>query len=61
VLFVMMERKLARFFAARRGWWFAARGLAWHLFYYLYSVAAFGVGMVTYPVSGKRRTAAKSV
>lgn len=55
-LFVVMERKLARFFAARRGWWFAARGLAWHLFYYLYSVAAFAAGMVTYPIWGKRMT-----
>ena len=53
-LFVVMERKLARFFAERRGWWFAARGLAWHLFYYLYSVAAFGVGTITYPVWGRR-------
>jgi len=57
-LFVVMERKLARFFRARRGVWFAARGLAWHLFYYLYSVAAFGVGMVTYPIWGKKRTGA---
>ena len=55
-LFVMMERKLARFFAARRGVWFAARGLAWHLLYYLYSVAAFGAGMITYPIWGRRLT-----
>lgn len=42
--FVAWNRDFYRFFAARRGWWFAARVVPLHVLYYLYSIAAFGIG-----------------
>jgi len=38
--------RLYRFFAARRGWWFALRAIPLHWFYYLYSGIAFALGVL---------------
>ena len=52
---VVIDWQLATFFAKRRGVWFAARALAWHWMYYLYSTAAFVVAAALYPVAGRRQ------
>jgi glycosyltransferase involved in cell wall biosynthesis len=41
----ILNRGLYAFFARRRGWRFLLVAVPMHLFYYLYSVAAFGIGL----------------
>ena len=55
VALVTIDWRLAAFFAARGGAWFAARAIAWHWFYYVYSTLTFVAGVVTYPIVGRRR------
>jgi hypothetical protein len=43
---VVLDRAVLRFFAARKGWWFAARAMAWQLLYHLYSGASLAVAVV---------------
>ncbi len=47
---ILLNLPLYRFFAARRGWWFAARALPLHLFYFLYSGLAMIAGAALYAV-----------
>jgi GT2 family glycosyltransferase len=46
---------LYRFFARKRGWWFALRAIPWHWFYYLYSGLAFIVGTICHLITQWRR------
>ena len=45
---------LVRFFADRRGHWFALRALLYHQFYYLYSAASFAWGTLEHRLSSRR-------
>jgi GT2 family glycosyltransferase len=47
---------LVRFFARRRGAWFAARAFAWHQFYYLYASAMFACAWFESILSRRRRS-----
>jgi glycosyltransferase involved in cell wall biosynthesis len=41
MLLVIVNRDVYAFFTRKRGWWFAARAIPMHWFYYFYSGAAF--------------------
>jgi len=53
-LLVGIDHSLWRFFRAHGGFVFATTGLVWHWVYYAYSTVAFGVGVLLYPLIGKR-------
>ena len=42
-LLLLLNRRLIVFFHGKGGWWFAARAMAWHFLYFLYSGLAFAV------------------
>jgi hypothetical protein len=45
LLLLSLNSRLVLFFHSKGGWWFAARALAWHYLYFLYSGLAFAIGM----------------
>ncbi len=45
---VIMDWGLYGLFFRKRGMWFAIRGILWHSFFYLYSGAAFGFGVIRF-------------
>ena len=46
LLLLVLNLRLYRFFASRRGLWFVLRAIPLHWFYYLYSGSAFALGVV---------------
>jgi len=54
VVLVNIDVALWRFFRANGGLFFATAGLLWHWVYYAYSTMAFGVGVLLYPIVGRR-------
>jgi GT2 family glycosyltransferase len=53
--FVAWNREFYRFFAGARGPAFAARVVPLHVLYYLYSIAAFGIGAARHVARTRRR------
>ncbi len=52
-LLILLNRKLYLFFAQKRSWPFAIRALPIHWLYYLYSGAAFAIGMALHMWNGR--------
>ena len=52
--FVAWNREFYRFFSDARGVLFAARVVPLHVLYYLYSIAAFGIGVLRHLARGRR-------
>lgn len=46
--FVMLNTRFYRFFADKRGWWFAARAFPYHLLYFVYSAASLALGILAF-------------
>ena len=46
VLLLSLNVRLILFFHRKGGWWFAARAMAWHCLYFLYSGLAFAIVML---------------
>ena len=53
---ILLNLSIYRFFADKRGWWFAARVVPLHLLYFLYSGAALVAGVGLYAVSAEHLT-----
>jgi len=64
VLLLVLNRDVYRFFLRKRGWWFGARAVFAHWFYYLYSGATFFVCIVIHfvqlPFSSARKESIQS-
>ncbi len=56
---ILLNREFYRFFARRRGVWFAAAVIPFHLLYYLYSIAGLGLGLLAAYVARRHRPVAK--
>jgi glycosyltransferase involved in cell wall biosynthesis len=57
VALLWLNRDLYAFFAARRGWSFTARAVAFHWFYYLYNGVSFALGTLAYLRDGAPKVA----
>ena len=55
---VLLNRDLYLFFARRRGWAFALKGLLFHWIYYVYNGVSFALGTLAYWRDGAPRVAA---
>jgi glycosyltransferase involved in cell wall biosynthesis len=53
-LFIILNRRLYRFFMRTRGLWFTVRVVPMHILYYLYSGFSYGFCWLTFKICGRR-------